>query len=397
MVEAGSPLDDLDDAKENLAFDERPRLQRANTSAKKSKGGMMGLFGGFGKTRRPSETFERPKPKGVLTDDEGLSRRKRPVTGNSDSAKRLRHDVRQVRRSEKDDRAAEGYVYDAPAMNDIDDPESQVRKEERRAKRASREADADDRRARRREEEKAQEDARKAKAKHARDRRARKEEEAEAIRLEEKRARRAARDQMNAKLGADPSSRPKKSDRRRSHMDPPISAADVDAERRAGREARRAARTPGESRKKPVDDYFDPRNGGGEDPYMNGAANDHTSSWVKSQLSSPADPPPLEPTVIEPPPVLGGGQDPADDEAARRAKRKSKKQSRYVDGAPEDEERRRRKEREIRSSEGSREDDGARPYSSRRKSDMGGLKSFDARPSLAAGGKRGSWFKKMGL
>lgn len=385
MVEAGSPQDDFDGAKENLAFDERPRLQRANTSARKSKGGMMGLFGGFGKTRRASETFERPKSKGIITDDEGLPRRKRPVTGNDDSAKRLRRDDRKVRRSTRDERVAEGYVYDAPTTNDADDAEAQARKE--------------DRRARRREAEKAEEDARKANTKAARDRRARKEEEAEAIRLEEKRARKAARDDMNAKLGPDPSSRPRKSDRRRSHVDPPISAADEEAERRARRETRRAGRTAGEkSTKKPVDDYFDPRNGGGGDPYMNGAANDHTSGWVKSQLSTPADPPPLEPTVIEPPPFLGGGTDPADDEAARRAKRKSRRQSRYVDGGPEDEVRRRRKEREVRSSEGSREDDpAARAYSSRRKSDMSGLKSFDARPSLAAGGKRGSWFKKMGL
>ena len=388
MVDAGSQHDDLEGPRETLAFDERPRLKRADTSAKKSKGGMMGLFGGFGKTRRPSDTFDRPKSKGALTDDEGLSRRKRPVTGTDDSAKRLRREDRKVRRTEKDDRAAEGFVYDAPNTKAADDAEAQARKDERRAKRASREA------------EKAQEDARKAKAKDARERRARKEEEAEAIRLEEKRARRAAREEMNIKLGAESSSRPRKSDRQKSYVDPPISAADEDAERRARREARRAAKTPGEkSKKQPVDDYFDPRNGApGEEPYINGAANDHTSSWVKSQVSTPADPPPLEGTIIEPPPVLGGGDQAADedDEAARRAKRKSRRQSRYVDEGGE--ERRRRKDREVRSSEGSREEEGGgRPSASRRKSDMSGLKSMEARPSLAAGGKRGSWFKKMGL
>lgn len=385
MVDATSPQDELDGAKENLAFDERPHPKRADTSAKKSKGGMMGgLFGGFSKSRRASEPLDRPKSKGVLTEDEGLSRRKRPVTGTDDSAKRLRREDRKVRRSATDERAAEGYVYDAPASKDADDPEAQARKEARRAKR---------------EAEKAAEDARKLKAKDARERRARKEEEAEAIRLEEKRARRAAREEMNAKLGADPSSRPRKTDRRRSHMDPPISTADEDAERRARREARRAARTPGEkSRKNPVNDYFDPRNGadGGGEPYMNG--NDHTSSWVKSQVSTPADPPPVEGTIIEPPPVLGGSNDPAaDDDAARRAKRKSRRQSRYVDGAvPEEKERPRRKET-IRSSEGSREDEGGRSRVGRRQSDMSGLRSFDARPNLAAGGKRESWFKKMGL
>ena len=403
MVDPISPQDELDSPKEHLAFDERPRLQRANTSAKKSKGG--GIFGGFGfgKTRRAPEVVERSKSsKGAVTDDEGLSRRKRTVAGGEDSAKRLRRDDRKVRRSDKPDRAAEGFVYpEGGGSADAEDAEAQARREERRAKRAAA-RDID-----RREAEKAQEDARKAKAKDARDRRARKEEEAEAQRLEDKRARRAAREEMNVKLGG---SRPRKSDRRKSYLDSPAAPADEDAERRARREARRTARTPDEkSKTKAADDYFDPRNGdggGGGDPYLNGAGgNDHTSSWVKSQLSDPADPPPVEGTVIDPPPVLGETDPPApaaaaaadEDEAARKARRKSsRRQSKYVD-EDEDARRTRRKEREVRSSEGSRDDE--RPYyaSSRRKSDYSGLRSYEARPSLAAGGKRGSWFKKMGL
>ena len=419
MVDPTSPLGELDGPKENLAFDERPRLQRASTSAKKSKGGIFGGFG-FGKTRRPSEAVERPKSnKGAVTEDEGLSRRKRTVAGGEDSSKRLRRDDRKVRRSDKPDRVAEGFVYPeggASAEPDDAEAEAEARREERRAKRAAaREAearDAEDRRARRHEAEKAQ-DARKAKAKDARARRARKEEEAEAQRLEEKRARRAAREEMNVKLGGE--SRPRKSDRRRSYLDPSSAAADEDAERRARREARRAARTPGEkSKAKAVDDYFDPRNGGdgagGGDPYPNGGGgNDHTSSWVKSQLSDPADPPPLEGTVIDPPPVLGGNDDDDaaaataadDDEAARKARRKSsRRQSKYGDMPPPDDEepRRRRKEREVRSSEGSRDEvETARPYTSRKKSDYSAPRSYDTRPSISAGGKRGSWFNKLGL
>ncbi|KAL8790581.1 MAG: hypothetical protein Q9195_006261 [Heterodermia aff. obscurata] len=410
MVEAGSPKDDLDGGpKEHLAFDERPRPQRSITSARKPKGSVMGGLFGFGKSRRASETFERPKSKGVVTDDEGIARRKRPVAGGGDSAKRLRRDDRKVRRSDREDRAAEGYVYDLPAdggaVTGAEDDE--IRRERNANRAAARETDLkdvdDDHRARRRDAERAAEDTRKLKAKA--DRRARKEEEAEALRLEEKRARRAARAEMNAKLAAaEPSPRPTKSERRRSHIDQPMQfGATDDTERRVRREARRAARTPGEksNRRKttaPVDDYFDPRNGvNGQEPYLHGA-NDHTSSWVKSQISDPAPPPPVEGTVIEPTPVLGGAHDAAiEEDAARRSKRKSRRQSRYVEMTPEEEEaRRRRKDREIRSSEESRDDDGGRPYTSRRKSDfVGGMRGFDARPSLAANGKRGSWLKRV--
>ena len=411
MVEAGSPKDDHDGGpKENLAFDERPRPQRSTTSAKKPKGSVMGGLFGFGRSRRASGTFERPRGKGVVTDDEGIARRKRTVAGGGDSAKRLRRDDRKVRRSDREDRAAEGYVYDLPADGGAvtgaeDDETRRERNANRIAVRDTDLKDAEDYRARRRDAERAAEDARKLKAKAARDRRARKEEEAEAVRLEEKRARRAARAEMNAKLAtAEPSPRPTKSDRRRSHIDQPMaSGATDDADRRVRRETRRAARNPGEksNRRKataPVDDYFDPRNGvNGQEPYLHGA-NDHTSSWVKSQISDPAPPPPVEGTVIEPTPVLGGAHDAAiDEDAARRSKRKSRRQSRYVEMTAEEEEaRRRRKDREIRSSEESRDDDVGRPYTSRRKSDfVGGMRGFDARPSLAANGKRGSWLKRV--
>lgn len=411
MVEVGSPQGELDSgARETLAFDERPRPQRSNTSAKKPKTGVMGGLFGFGKSRRISDTMERPRSKGILTDEERTSRRKRTVAGGDDSAKRLRRDDRKVSRSDREDRAAEGYVYDAPADGGVGtEAEDAEARKERRAKRAATRKtevkDSEDRRARRREAEQAAEDARQLKAKEAQDRRARKEEEAEAIRLEDKRARRAARAEMNTKLAAaESATRPEKSDRRRSHMDQPmVSGANNDAERRARREARRATRTPGEkgSRRKTtelVNDYFDPRNGGnGQEPYLHGA-NDHTSSWVKSQISDPAPPPPVEGTVIEPIPVLGGADDAAvDEDALRRAKHKPRRQSRYVDMPPEEEElRRRRKDREIRSSEGSREDDAGKPYASQRKSDfVSGMRGLDTRPSLAAGGKRGSWLKRV--
>ncbi|KAL8634420.1 MAG: hypothetical protein Q9228_007985, partial [Teloschistes exilis] len=104
-------------------------------------------------------------------------------------------------------------------------------------------------------------------------------------------------------------------------------------------------------------------------------ANDHTSSWVKSQISDPADPPPVAGTVIEPTPELGGKgvYEKEEDDEARRAARKARRQSRYgPDGDPGDEDRERRRRR--------------------REGDRGG---GDGRPSLGATGKGGSWLKKV--
>lgn len=378
------------DEPEPLAFDEKPRapapLQRSATSARKPQGGkLMGIFGGFGKTRGNSDSVERPKSKAAVTDDEALSPRKRTVTGREDSSKRIRRDDRKVHRSDKTDRETEGFVTDAPndggAATELDDPE--IRRQERRAKRDAREPD--NRRAHRRGVGKeASEEPRKAKASERRPRR------------EDERPPKESSDRANHS-----SSRPRQSERRRSYMEPP-SAGDRPKVHRS--------RTEQSSKKRHsvavdggVGDYFDPRNAAAEgakdnEPYMHGA-NDHTSSWVKSQLSDPADPPPVEGTVIEPTPELGGkGGYAKDDDEARRAARKARRRSRY---GPEDEvgetDRERRRRRKDKGSEESAAEWGGkeREKLSRRYTDMGGVRLDSGRPSLGAAGKRGSWLKKV--
>ncbi|KAL9613638.1 MAG: hypothetical protein Q9167_001814 [Letrouitia subvulpina] len=400
------------DEPELLAFDETPKkptLQRSATSAKKPNNSkLMGFFGGFSKTRRASDGGERPNRKSIVGDDEINFNRKRTVNGRDDASKRLRRNDRKVRRSDKPETDVDGFMTDAPldggGVTEAEDAEA--RREERRAKRAAKEAAAkeardaeikasEDRRARRREAERAQEEARKAKA---RERRARREAEDEAIRAEEKRVRRAAREDRLSKEttgGAtenDPypaeqsrsskrrdgdlppsSSRPyHRSDRRRSYMDKPLDnerpkSRRIRTDHSTSKHRRSVAASPTAAG---VDDYFDPRNGGdggaGEEPYMHGA-NDHTSSWVKSQISDPPAPPPIEGTVIEPAPDLGPGvgkggydRDAIDAEDGRRAARRERRKSR-MEGEGEGE-RRRREER---------------------------------RPTLGPGVKRGSWLKKV--
>lgn len=228
------------------------------------------------------------------------------------------------------------------------------------------------------------------------------------------------------------SSRPRKSDRRRPNMDSPRSPGTRPALERH----RSSRRTPGEKDKSsshrrssaqpPVDSYFDSRNGAGGEPtpndaippplldalqqdlpYIHSGGNDHTSSWVKSQISEPPPPPPVEPSVLEPPPILGpsglGGDDSAGEEARRALRRKSRKQSRaYGEPDPEVETpRRRRREssgKGIKSSEGSAEQERDRW---RRKSEYGAVMSPASGRSpmlgsgLGGGAKRGSWFQKF--
>ncbi|KAL8824709.1 MAG: hypothetical protein Q9170_008069, partial [Blastenia crenularia] len=383
MVDGPSPEDP-----EMLAFDEKPRapapLQRSMTSAKKPQNGkLMGLFGGFGKTRRNSDTFERPKSKAIITDDEAISPRKRTVNGREDSSKRIRRDDRKVRRPEKRDRDGGDFITDA--LNDggaleLDDAE--ILRQERRAKRDAREVD--DRYARRRDSEKAVDESRKAKTGERRTRR------------EEERPQKEA-----GERGKHSSSRPHKSDRRRSYMEPPSAGDRPKAHRSRTEQSLRKRQSVAAN--EGIDDYFDPRNTAAEgvknEPYMHGA-NDHTSSWVKSQLSDPADPPPLEGTVIEPAPELGGkGGYEKDDEEVRKAARKARRQSRYgADDEVGEMDRERRRRRKEKESEGSAAEWGGREREklSRRYTDMGGIRDVgDGRPSLGAAGKRGSWLKKV--
>ena len=424
MVDAGSSGDaGVEPGPDDMQFITKPKgLQRSATSSKradsKSVGLGGGLFGAFRKNRRAPEVNRLTKSKATVEDEE-IAPRKRTVTGGDDSAKRPRRDER--RKSEKVDRAAEGYVYDTArdvgAAAEVEDADA--RREKRRAKRAeddriAKEQREDalryeaDRRAKRRE-------ADKAKLKDDRDKRARKDEEAEARRLEDKEDRRAAREarrreeEANRALEDDilkprskrrdtekeapaaSSSRPRTSDRRRSHMD-------------------KATERPKSSRRKstmaPVDDYFDPRNSrpiNENDPY---GGNDHTASWVKSQVSEPPEPPPLEPTIMEQAPDYRskGAADLMEDEYARRASHKKPKRSSrmYTDplGDEQEERRRRRKEKEVRSSEGSGAEEryGGLGSMNRRQSDLGGVKlgagtkTFDGKTGQ---GKRSSWFHKV--
>lgn len=424
MVDAGSSGDaNVEPGPDDMQFITKPKgLQRSATSSKKpdSKSGGLGsgLFGAFRKNRRASEVNQLPKTRAIVEDEE-VAPRKRTVTGGDDSAKRPRRDIR--RKSEKTDRAAEGFVYDTArdvgGVAEADDADA--RREKRRAKRAEDDRIAKeqreealkyeaDRRAKRR-------DADKGKLKDDSERRARKDEEAEARRSEDKEARRTAREarrreeeanraleddilkprskrrDTDKEVPAASSSRLRASDRRRSHVD-------------------KAPERPKSSRRKstmaPVDDYFDSRNArplNENDPY---GGNDHTASWVKSQVSEPPEPPPVEPTIMEQAPDFRakGADDLMEDEYARRASHKKPKRSSrmYTDPlADEQEERsRRRKEKEVRSSEGSAAEEryGGLGSMNRRQSDLGGVKlgagtkTFDGKTGQ---GKRSSWFQKV--
>ncbi len=532
MVEVGPSSDgaELPSFQEALAFAEKPRappvVQRSLANARRSDSKLMGLFGGFRKPRRASEVYDRPKTKAPVEDFDATLRRKRAVAGGNETPKRIRRDDRKGRRTEKLDFEDDGFVTEAPIDGEAtgaDDVE--IRREERRAKRASRSrpvleskrSEPKDEEAQRSKRQEVEDDARRAKRRDSRERRIRREEEEAEIRREERRAKRAARDERPVKVerrsregeeadirreekrikrGArderafkqesvlkderpikeeqlfkelDPNpaperrskrrdrdiqdrdrrrestSRPRKPDRRRWHIDSPRSPGTPD--RRPNLERRRSShrRTPGEisshSRRRSsvappaVDNYFDPRNGSGEGrevvpdlippptldpqqdpPYMHSSgtgANDHTSSWVKSQISEPPPPPPVEPSVLDPAPVLGPsapGDDCSAGEDTRAMRRKSRRQSRYADGgdAPAAEPgeatpRRRRREGTrgeglVRSSEGSAEYERDK---SRRKSDFGPTPRFgggggiEERVGGGGGSKRGSWFQKI--
>ncbi|KAL6717951.1 hypothetical protein ACLMJK_004036 [Lecanora helva] len=417
MVDGGlSDGPDIADGPDDMQFITKPKgLQRSATSSKKPESKIGGLFGAFRKSRPAGDV----KSKAVVEDD--VTPRKRTVAGGDDSSKRPRRDDR--RRSEKVSyRAAEGYVYntepDAAGATEAEDADA--RREERRAKRADKDRAAKeealkyeaDRRAKRRVAEKT-------KLSDEKDRKARKAADSEAKAHEEKEARRAARkakeeeqanrdledDILKPRTNGERSSRPTKSDRRRSHYDKPQPIDDEN-------EARRARRTKSDRRKStaPVDDYFDPRNSKRNDPYGGGGGNDHTASWVESLSKESPEPPPVEPTIMEPAPDLrpsaAGADDLAADEDIRRSShRKSKRSSRMygaaIDGADfdDDRERRQRRRESKRGGEGSAEEERYRSPPSRGKSEMGGVKLgagakvFDGKTGA---GKRSSWFQKIG-
>ena len=226
------------------------------------------------------------------------------------------------------------------------------------------------------------------------------------------------------------SPRPRGTERRRSHTDKPAPryGGDEEADRRVRRETRRAREDLNRRKSAPpVEDYFDPRNGSrgvrpnhlasdvpvysapaplpaDGDPYLNGE-NDHTSSWVNSQIIEPPAPPPVEPTVFEDPPLRSGRkhEEADDDKDLRRETRRPHRHSKYASVTPDggDDRHRRRDSRRTErdgcsSSEGSEGD-----RYTRRKSDYAGyenggpVRTFDGRQAGAGAGKRGSWFKKI--
>lgn len=511
MVEAGPSSDgaELPSLQEALAFDEKPRsspaVQRSLANTRKSDSKLMGLFGGFRKSRRASEMYERPR-KAPVDEFDGTLRRKRGLTGDGDAPKRIHREDRKVRRSEKTDAEDDGFITDAPIVADPPAPEAhEITRDEPRAKRPSRIQpskerkgprlrDSEDQRLKRQEAEQAEDELKTAKT---RERRERKEQEEAAIRRAERRAKRAARDDRSKEgpnsgegdeadlrreekrlkratreerpikeepqfrdfdttptperrskhrekdpqygdMRRESSSRPRKPNRRRSNFNSTRSPSAL-GQRPTLERHRSSRRTPGEEEKSsshrwssaqpPVDNYFDRRNGVGGEPTTNGAIpptppplldqlqqdppyihsgdNDHTSSWVKSQISEPPPPPPVEPSVLDPPPVLGpsglGGDDSAGEEARRALRRKSRRQSRaYGEPDPEEEApRRRRREssrKGIKSSEGSAEQERDKW---RRKSEYGAVMSpaSGRSPMLGngpgGGAKRGSWLQKF--
>ena len=456
MVEAGPFTDgpDVVTGPDDIAFVEKPReappLKRSSTTSKKSGGGIGGLFG-FRKPRRTSDALDLPKSNGTYVADDGTSRRKRTVTADDEATKRFRRDDRKIRRTDRNERDAKGFAASAPpyTKRSAEADEAEARRAERRARKEDQVREeartANQRKTQEQEARdllKATAEERKAKIRELREQKARENEQKEFSRQDdphisqvdnfadggqaarefddpptERYPKRRERDREEPRERADTTSRPHRSDRRRSHLDKPISSrsATEEADRRARREERRSRRaTPNEkptsSRRKtepPVDDYFDPRNGGPveAEPYPNpiSGATDHTSGWVNSQIIEPPSPPPIEPTVIEPPPILGetstGARDLDDEEDLRRAKRKAsrRRSSRYVDavgGADDAEEKRRRRERrerEIRSSEGSGEGD--RYREGRRRGDYTDRER--ERGSRPVPNKRESWFKKI--
>ena len=411
---------DMTDGPDDMTFITKPKgLQRSNTTSKRPPAkGMGSFFSSFRKNRASSDAGDKPR----AVDDDEVTPRKRPLTGGDDPAKRSRRgDGDKDKKSRRSDREAEGYVYNTTGTDDKP-PEGPAR-EEHRAKRAEKDraakealdaelAAADERRAKRRDAEKAKRAAREQEDKDARHavraaRRA-KDEETRANRELEDEVLASAKPRSKRRETEEPkSSREKssKTDRRRSHMD-----------------------RPSTSRKKSsagaVDDYFDPRNGKtpsskekdryaphDNDPYA-GLGNDHTSSWVRSQLSDPAPPPPVEGTVLEDPPVRGQPANEADDilgdePGVRRRDKKSngsKRRSRmYADPIAEDQEERQRRRRSTREPEigsgsgGSAEEQGR--YGERRRSTgLGGVKlgqgekTYDGKTGA---GKRSSWFQKL--
>lgn len=232
-------------------------------------------------------------------------------------------------------------------------------------------------------------------------------------------------------------SRPRNSERRKSHMD-------EDPEARRARHEERRSRRASEYRPttitsndraddpKPIVDYFDERNGtshrrrgshitptNGESsrnrPYLS-KSGDKTSSWIDSLSNEPPLPPPVESTVLDPPPGARQGElvdeeSPSADENIRlriAGRRGKHREHREKDSGKEKERDRKRDSHRRRSGgEGLKSSDDDKDKNRRRGyayppavafDTAAPVKTWDGRPAPApapAGGKRNSWFKKI--
>ena len=187
---------------------------------------------------------------------------------------------------------------------------------------------------------------------------------------------------MSGGAGAGVEASPRKSERRRSQLEPSLAKSPRERderERRARRtgprvERHKSAPGPGQG---PVEDYFDARNGGGagasasrsRDPYVNGmhkAGTDHTSSWVNSQIMEPPAPPPITPTLVDgSPPRTSTRTKDRERERGGGARRERERDS---EEEVERERRQRRRDREARRIER----DATTSGGARRRSDGGG-------------------------
>ncbi|KAJ5620352.1 hypothetical protein N7510_004336 [Penicillium lagena] len=315
------------------------RLKRSNTAPKKPEPGkLMGLFGSLRKTAPRQENLpERRKSRSYRGGDD---------TEREDARRARREDRR--KRSVKPDTDGEGFTTDAaPGVGgaDTEAEDAEARRAARKARRVSRQVsdardpDVEERRAKRKEKERARE---------AREQKAREDEEER--RREEKRARRAAREERRAKeeqaareaeaMAAERRERRRmredevaaKTRRRRSRVEekPPAedqSPDEPEVERRAPRVSRAVDESKSRRRKsKAIPDTAPP-------PQMSGGLNhgvpkkDKISSWVKSQADEPPEPPPIMPTVVDMLPQAaaaaeGNERSLSSDEEARRALRR---------------------------------------------------------------------------
>lgn len=353
---------------DDIAFVEAPKerkLKRSNTVPKKPEGGggLMGLFGSLRRNTRP-EIPERRKSRSQR-DEDG-----RHADLEREESRRLRRDERK-RRSMRPDTDGEGFTTDpGPAAapdTEAEDPEA--KNAARKARRASRQAPADElreaeeRRARRKEKERARE---------MRERQAREEEEER--RREEKRARRAAREERRAReeqeaREADARAAERRERRRLREQETYEAARARRRHSRAGERPFERSADDGEKSKRRKSKI--PPEASKAPPVISGNKHEKISSWVNSQADDPPEPPPVTPTVLDVPPPPGEPLNvhsvSSDDEARRDLRRRARRRAKHPGLTDEEIDdlraRRRRSERDgIKSSSGSGDYDRERGY-----------------------------------